>query len=560
MTSDLLGNPSQQHGAGQRRIADRYRLLERKSSGRLGEIFSAIDDSFGEFGVEQALAVQVVPERIVRNNRLYNKLNVGYAELRAAAHPNIGSYLEFGRDGDIGYLVMDAVDGEPLRAVLDEAEALQFNEVLPVVRGIGEALCWLHAKGIVHGNLSARNVFITLSLEVRLLDVLPIDASEAIVGTNSVNDPLSRRTPEDDVFALGCLTYEMLSGRHPFNFRTQAEAKSEGLVPDRLSGMPDDAWEALRQVLSFSDGERITSVDEFMRRFGIRGSERLQRPAVSVAPEVVEPTVQAPETQTAAPQPMPAPAAVSTMAATRNRPSTLRPVVLGMALAGLATWTYVGEPEEAITGMIGFVDNRLDLGLAPTVEPPVVWEPAPVVAAIEPAPIIDSEPAVDIVGESPTEPVEETAVGETSADAETSDGFYADIIIDVGDARLDQKIDPMADPLDEPAEFVTETIVSVTESAGSARIFHNNGKAWEKPLVVWTSSHTARADSDFIGMENLVASRSSGSDVVHIPLVNDSLPEPRESFFVNFGLHDDRAGHIQRIATVRVDIVDDDSP
>ena len=52
---------------------------------------------------------------------------------------------------------------------------------------------------------------------------------------------------------------------------------------------------------------------------------------------------------------------------------------------------------------------------------------------------------------------------------------------------------------------------------------------------------------------------NEGNDVLHIPLVNDYLPEPPESFFVNLGIHDTQQGHIERIATVRVDIIDDDA-
>ncbi|MBT8099632.1 MAG: hypothetical protein KJO82_07770, partial [Gammaproteobacteria bacterium] len=72
--------------------------------------------------------------------------------------------------------------------------------------------------------------------------------------------------------------------------------------------------------------------------------------------------------------------------------------------------------------------------------------------------------------------------------------------------------------------------------------------------------HSAIADSDFIPVnEQAVADVSTDEgSILHVPLVNDSLPELRESFFVNLGARDPRQGQIERIATVRVDIIDDD--
>ena len=205
-------------------IAGRYRTFSRIGHGRLGEIFAATDESYEEPAVEQHLAIQVIPESVVSNNRLFNKLNLGYTELMASAHPNIVDYRHFGRYGKFGFLVMELLDGASLRLVLDDAETLPLEEVRPVIRGVGEALRLLHAKDMVHGNLTTRNVLITEQLEVRLLDVLPLDPAEAIVRGIATSDPFSRCTVEDDVFGLACLAYEMLAGKHPFNHSSATEA------------------------------------------------------------------------------------------------------------------------------------------------------------------------------------------------------------------------------------------------------------------------------------------------------------------------------------------------
>ena len=79
----------------------------------------------------------------------------------------------------------------------------------------------------------------------------------------------------------------------------------------------------------------------------------------------------------------------------------------------------------------------------------------------------------------------------------------------------------------------------------------------EQTLVWWTNEHTARADTDFIPVPREAATTTSG-DVLLIPLVNDNLPELDESFFVNVGIRPEGQGAVEQIATIRVDIVDDD--
>ena len=92
-----------------RLIAGRYRTRARIGSGRLGEIFAATDEHHDELGGEQHLAIQIIPESIVRNNKLFNKISLGYTQLRACAHPNIVEYLQFGRYGKLGFLVMEEI-------------------------------------------------------------------------------------------------------------------------------------------------------------------------------------------------------------------------------------------------------------------------------------------------------------------------------------------------------------------------------------------------------------------------------------------------------------------
>ena len=111
-----------------------------------------------------------------------------------------------------------------------------------------------------------------------------------------------------------------------------------------------------------------------------------------------------------------------------------------------------------------------------------------------------------------------------------------------------------------PEWIVTESIVSVSEGDSAARIVAQLNGIPDASLVWSTSEHSAIADDDFIPVEQrpMTQQPNQDSEILHVPLVNDSLPEQPESFFVTIGLHDAEQGQIERIATVRVDIIDDD--
>ena len=589
MTAAEVREVTPEFEAGPGRIANRYRIHARIGSGRLGDIFSAVDERYDALGVGQHVAVQVLPDVVFRNNTLFNRLKAGYESLRSTAHPNIVPYRHFGRDGRFGYLVMELLDGASLRRLLGAVDALPKDEVVPVIRGAGEGLRLLHARDLVHGNLTADNIFVTDGLEIRLLDVVPLAAAEAIFRGAATSASSGRSTVEDDVFALACLAYEMLAGKHPFNHCAPAEARLAGRAPDRIPALSDSEWAGLRRALSFDPAERTHSVADFMRDLGIRGTERLQAteeappehehivyPAADEQPPAVRPpstlrgtTLATPLRTRDAESPDDGPRGGGPV---HRGSGSLRPVLLATLLAAVAAWAWYGQPDEQLVELIAFVDESLDLGLASPGTAPVEFAasaPAVAAAPVEPA-VAPAEPAPASGQEAEVgEPVAtNSAAGRATSPGDDPAGPPLPIDDAVAlapapagdDSAPAEPVDatPTAEPFPEPPDSIlAESIVSVSEGDGAARITpRRNGDS--TPLVWWTSEHTARADADFIAVPQQPLPDGAYDGALHIPLVNDDVPESRESFFVNFGRPDVAQGHIERIATVRVDIVDDD--
>ncbi len=603
MTRAELKDSTSTFHADRHLVAGRYRTYARIGCGRLGEIFAAIDEGNEEHAVEQHLAIQIVPERIVRNNKLFNKFNLGYTQLRACAHPNIVNYLQFGRHSKLGFLVMELLDGASLRFVLDDAETLPLDEAKPVIRGIGEALRLLHAKDMVHGNLTTKNVFITEALEVRLLDVLPVDPDESIVGGTAMSDPFSRRTVEDDVFGLACLAYEMLAGKHPFNFCPLAEARLAGLEADRIDSLTGSEWSALRLALSFDREQRTSSVADFMHDFGIQGTERLRptidqparhehivNPAKQETPQMTNQAVPAHGTATAPPVAGIDPVTFNEsrptkVGAIRKRGSPRRAVLLGILLAALGAWSYYGQPQARVESLISYIDANFDIlrtsqsaGTAkiPIPDPvesvstnriaPVGYPAATAAAANDKDTLADSEAkhseveraaAIDAIVPALAQPTDQPELADPSKGENTTGTGDQATNLTANEVSADNVGEPMQM---EPEVGFAESVVSVRERDGAARIALLSIEYSAMPLIWWTSEDSASANTDFISVEQQTVADVSteGDSVLHIPLVNDSLPEPRESFFVSLGARDPQQGRIERIATVRVDIIDDD--
>lgn len=554
------------------RIAGRYRVGTRIGSGRLGDVFAAVDDQYESLGVEQQVAVQLVPETVVRNHTLYNKLRTGYGQLADAAHPNIVDYRHFGRDGTVGYLVMEHLDGASLRRLLDEVDNLPMEEALPVIRGVGEALQWLHANDLAHGSVDAGNVFVTSDLHVRLLDVVPLGAATGGSGRASTTTPFGRCSIDDDVFALACLTYEMLAGRHPFNFNSRGRAREDALVPARIPSVTDEEWDAIRRALSFEPDQQIGTVEEFLGDLGVKGTERLSAteeqlsdrivadvPAAAVPPQSagsVTPVAASPPSLPEAPTVPPAPVVIgrAERIPTRDNTHPVRTAFLGAVLAGLAGWLFLGDAREQATGMIGYVDEALDLGLLDRFAPDISTVVATTFSPVEYPNAANAPAATDAAPEESVATVSNATAVLPTPETPATDPAERDEL----EAGADTDDSPANDAVPGPPTIrLAAPIMSVSERDGAARIVVDSATGLST-LFWWTSDHTAASGADFIAVPYQLADIGPGGDAFLVPLVNDAIPEPSESFFVNFGIRDAAEGRLERIATVRVDVVDDD--
>ncbi len=193
-------------------------------SGGMGTVYRAWDEV-----LERRVALKCIRPGKEHSEERRERLR---REARSAAgldHPTIARVYDFFQEGGVDHIVMELVEGQPLSTVLLRAP-LAPTEALGIARQICEGLAAAHARGIVHRDLKAENVMVTEGGKVKILDfglAKRLEADEdsltqdgIVMGTSRAMSPeQARGKPVDhrsDLFSLGSLLYEMLSGRHPF--------------------------------------------------------------------------------------------------------------------------------------------------------------------------------------------------------------------------------------------------------------------------------------------------------------------------------------------------------
>lgn len=575
-----------------RPIGDRYSPTSRIGRGRLGEIYEAHDAAGRDVGVERRVALQRIDDRIVAEQRFIDDLESGYALLRAGAHPNVVKTLEFFRDGNAYYLVMELLEGLSLRSVLDDAapDALSLEDTASIMRAVGDGLQYLHAKSVVHGNLRPANVFVTFDYVVKLLDVTPLSPlSRVDYRVEDAEQPSRRSDVRDDVYEFACLTYELLSGRHPFNASSPYDAYRAGLVATPLPHLSTRQWQAIARGLALQRAQRTPSIAEFLRQFGISGTERLRAPTNPPDGPLPQAHVVAHALPTMPPAvrdvdaPLGAPEELRAIDADREPRRPQQPRKTGVRLRSLVLLVVL-----VAAGATVFLNyDALRAGTSALV--------ANFGAATAPQ---QSTPTAQTVNESesdgaglPIEQAEPQPVAAASADdaAASADDVEpnavlpaelppeahlpSDVVEQNGVAAVQNAPVPLAAPASAgqsdlpiasssgPAFRFTQRVVTVSESQAAAAVVIERSEASAPATIVWwTSGDTAVADEDYadLGQRTERFEADERRRTVYVPLVADALPEGTESFYVYLGQYDAAGSHLALLSSVRVDIHDDD--
>lgn len=209
------------------RTLAKYQVIKEIGKGNMGMVYLGHDPF-----VDRPVAIKVADqERLAstEDGELYKKLFFNEAQAAGMLkHPNITGIFDAGANEDVYYIVMEYVHGGmTLEHYCDPGNLLPLNEVITITYKCAAALDYAHKKGVIHRDIKPRNILLTEDHDVKITDfgiaVLPEDLGSTLV--NHAGSPLymspeqirdQEVTPQTDIFALGIVVYELLTGHHPF--------------------------------------------------------------------------------------------------------------------------------------------------------------------------------------------------------------------------------------------------------------------------------------------------------------------------------------------------------
>jgi serine/threonine protein kinase len=254
-------------------LKERYRIESLIASGGMSNVFRAVDCHLEQAGAKDCrVAVKILRSTLTNDSNALSLLARESAKSRRLSHPNIIRVHDLDHDKETWFMVMELLDGEPLSRIIKRAKprGLKWQGAHGILTQIASALALSHQHGIIHADLKPSNIFFTRNGEVKLLDFGVAQALKpkqqvdflnpqqddetAIYGyTPAYASPtlIAGKDPavRDDLYALACITFELLSSRHPFD-RKKLTWKELATYPlSRPRNMPTKLWRVVRSLL-----------------------------------------------------------------------------------------------------------------------------------------------------------------------------------------------------------------------------------------------------------------------------------------------------------------------
>jgi serine/threonine-protein kinase len=339
-------------------LAGRYRLDEPLASGGAGQVWRAVD-----LVLERPVAVKLLRPEAAAEPEAHARFRAEARNASRLSHPGVAQVYDYGDSSwaEVPFLVMELVDGPSLAAVL-AAGPLDPGQTMDLIAQVGAGLHAAHAAGLVHRDIKPANLLITADGQVKITDFgiahvvpgVPLTASGILVGTPAYLAPERAAggpaTPASDLYSLGVVGYECLTGAPPFRGPALevAEAHLRCPFPGLPLTVPAEIGAFVAALTAKNPGSRPASAREVAERAGqLRGAGKITSSgAISpvtapgrsgAAPPLTLTDVSAPPTQ-ASPPVLGGPQAGRRPGSMWKKAGAGLAIVAALTVAGLIGW------------------------------------------------------------------------------------------------------------------------------------------------------------------------------------------------------------------------------
>ncbi len=259
-------------------LDNRYRILSKIGVGGMADVYKGEDTLLG-----RPVAIKILHANFASDDEFVSRFK---REAQAAGklnHPNIVNMYDVGYDQDMHYIIMEYVDGETLKEYITRHHRLSIDEAVKITISIGEGLEHAHAMGIVHCDIKPHNVIITNTGRVKVTDfgiARAMNSTNTVMYTNSIMGSAHYLSPEQasgksvdgntDIYSLGVVLYEMLTGKVPFVGDTPIavalkHVREKVIPPTRYNpSIPPLLESVVLKALAKNPADRFESISEMM--------------------------------------------------------------------------------------------------------------------------------------------------------------------------------------------------------------------------------------------------------------------------------------------------------
>ena len=252
-----------------------YKIENLIGEGGMGVVYRATDTT-----LERTVAVKILHNHLVKDPVFYERFRNEAILLARLNHPNVTTLYNFSTDQEQSFMVMEYVEGLTLEQFLKKEKVLSADSLIQIILSAAKGLQHAHDRGILHRDIKPANIMISHKGEIKLMDfgIAKLKGSTSLTRVGSIIGTLEYMAPEllsgsapsvaSDLYAMGVVMYELLTGRLPFEGNTEASLISNILhhkpLPLRTytTGTPKELEIILENLLRKKPERRIGSAGE----------------------------------------------------------------------------------------------------------------------------------------------------------------------------------------------------------------------------------------------------------------------------------------------------------
>lgn len=273
-------------------IIGNYKIEEKLGEGGMGAVYKGIDTM-----LDREVAIKALKPELARQTSIVERFRKEAVTLAKLNHPNIATLYTMFRQGEELYMVLEFVRGESLDNIMQRRGALPADEAIPVFCQVLDGIDHAHDLGIVHRDIKPANIMLTEKGTLKVLDfgIARLLGSARMTRAGNIIGTLEYMAPEQvrgletdgraDIYALGMMLYEVLTGKLPFDTDNEFElmkAQTENVPPLPRSinpAIPTEVESAIMKAIEKNPGSRFQTGGEFRKVLmdaGFAGSGTLQ--------------------------------------------------------------------------------------------------------------------------------------------------------------------------------------------------------------------------------------------------------------------------------------------